>query len=100
MTNEDLDLSNYNYTVPNKLIAQIPNINRQDSKLFVINRINGQFCHKKFSDIVEYFNCGDCIVLNETKVVPSRLFGKKHTGGKVELLFLDPCQDEEKYKVN
>jgi S-adenosylmethionine:tRNA ribosyltransferase-isomerase len=99
MTNEDLDLSNYNYTVPNKLIAQTPTINRQNSKLFVVNRINGQFCHKKFSNIVEYFNYGDCIVLNETKVVPSRLFGKKHSGGKVELLFLDPCQEEEKYKV-
>jgi S-adenosylmethionine:tRNA ribosyltransferase-isomerase len=99
MKNEDLDLSNYNYTVPNKLIAQTPTINRQDSKLFVVNRINGQFCHKKFSNIVEYFNYGDCIVLNETKVVPSRLFGKKHSGGKVELLFLDPCQNEKEYNV-
>jgi S-adenosylmethionine:tRNA ribosyltransferase-isomerase len=99
MKNEDLDLSNYNYTVPNKLIAQTPTINRPDSKLFIVDRTSGNFYHKNFSDIVEYFNRQDCIILNETKVVPSRIFGKKVSGGKVEVLFLDPCQNEKEYNV-
>jgi S-adenosylmethionine:tRNA ribosyltransferase-isomerase len=97
--NEDLELSNYNYTIPDRLIAQKPVLNRQDSRLFIVNRANGKFTHKKFSDIVEYFDCGDCVILNETKVVPSRIFGEKGSGGKVELLFLDPCRKEKEYNV-
>jgi S-adenosylmethionine:tRNA ribosyltransferase-isomerase len=92
-------LDNYNYEVPEELIAQKPTENRQDSKLFVIDRKTQKFYHRKFSDIVEYFGAGDCIIINNTKVVPSKLFGKKNSGGKVEVLFLNPCQKDEKYKV-
>ncbi|MDR0724294.1 MAG: tRNA preQ1(34) S-adenosylmethionine ribosyltransferase-isomerase QueA [Endomicrobium sp.] len=99
MLKEDLELSNYNYTIPDRLIAQKPVLNRQNSKLFVVDRANSKFTHKRFADIVEYFDCGDCVILNETKVVPSKIFGKKGSGGKVELLFLDPCQEEKEYKV-
>ncbi|MDR1522456.1 MAG: tRNA preQ1(34) S-adenosylmethionine ribosyltransferase-isomerase QueA [Endomicrobium sp.] len=99
MTNNDLELSNYDYAIPNNLIAQTPTANRQDSKLFVVDRTTEKFFHKKFSSIVEYFKNGDCIILNETKVVPSRIFGKKVSGGKVELLFLDPCQNRKEYNV-
>lgn len=99
MLNEDLELSNYNYDIPDKLIAQTPVLNRQDSKLFIVDRVTEKFFHKRFSDIVEYFRCGDCIILNETKVVPSRICGKKISGGKVELLFLDPCQNGKEYNV-
>ncbi|MDR1418241.1 MAG: tRNA preQ1(34) S-adenosylmethionine ribosyltransferase-isomerase QueA [Endomicrobium sp.] len=99
MLKADLELLNYNYTIPDRLIAQKPVLNRQDSRLFVVDRTIGKFSHKKFSDIIEYFKCGDCVILNETKVVPSRIFGEKCSGGKVELLFLDPCQEEKEYKV-
>jgi S-adenosylmethionine:tRNA ribosyltransferase-isomerase len=99
MINQDNLLCNYAYEIPKILIAQKPAENRQDSRLFVIDRKVQNFYHKKFSDIVEYFNEGDCLIINTTKVVPSRLFGKKSSGGKVELLFLDPCQKDEEYKV-
>lgn len=99
MTSHDNILSNYNYEITEDLIAQKPVENRQDSKLFVIDRASEKFYHRKFSDIIEYFNPGDCLIINTTKVVPSRLFGKKSGGGKVELLFLDPCQQSEEYKV-
>ncbi|MCA6070271.1 MAG: tRNA preQ1(34) S-adenosylmethionine ribosyltransferase-isomerase QueA [Endomicrobium sp.] len=99
MTNHDNILLNYNYEIPESLIAQKPVENRQDSKLFVIDRASEKFYHRRFSDIIEYFNSGDCLIINTTKVVPSRLFGKKISGGKVELLFLDPCQQSEEYKV-
>ncbi|MDR1926267.1 MAG: tRNA preQ1(34) S-adenosylmethionine ribosyltransferase-isomerase QueA [Endomicrobium sp.] len=100
MTNHDNLLLNYDYEIPESLIAQKPIKNRQDSRLFVINVKTQKFYHRKFSDIVDYFNAGDCLVINTTKVVPSRLLGKKSSGGKVEILFLDPCQqNNEEYKV-
>jgi len=99
MTDVDNLLDNYSYEIPEELIAQKPTENRQDSKLFVIDRKTQKFYHKRFSDIAEYFNVGDCIVINTTKVVPTRLFGKKTSGGKVEILFLNPCEKNEKYKV-
>jgi len=92
-------LSNYDYEIPHELIAQKPTDKRADSRLFVINKNSGSFEHRKFADIIEYFNDGDCLVINTTKVVPSRLFGKKISGGKVELLFLDPCQANSEYRV-
>jgi len=92
-------LANYDYEIPAELIAQKPVENRADSRLFVIRKESGKFEHRKFSDIAEYFNEGDCLVINTTKVVPSRLFGKKISGGKVELLFLDPCQSGAEYRV-
>ncbi|MDR2191513.1 MAG: tRNA preQ1(34) S-adenosylmethionine ribosyltransferase-isomerase QueA, partial [Endomicrobium sp.] len=54
---------------------------------------------RQFSDIADYFSAGDCIVINDTKVVPSRLFGKKISGGKVELLLLDPFQTDGRYRA-
>ncbi|MDR3306322.1 MAG: tRNA preQ1(34) S-adenosylmethionine ribosyltransferase-isomerase QueA [Endomicrobium sp.] len=99
MTGQDNMLSNYAYEIPEELIAQKPVENRQESRLFVIDKISRQFYHKKFYDITDYFNSGDCLIINTTKVVPSRLFGKKVSGGKVELLFLDPCQKDDNYKV-
>jgi len=99
VTEQDILLSNYDYDIPAELIAQKPAEKRADSRLFVVRRDTGAFEHRKFSDITEYFNKGDCIVINTTKVVPSRIFGKKSSGGKVELLFLDPCQKGPEYKV-
>jgi S-adenosylmethionine:tRNA ribosyltransferase-isomerase len=99
MAEQDNILANYNYEIPEELIAQKPVENRQESRLFIIDRTSQKFYHKKFYDITDYFNRGDCLIINTTKVVPSRLFGKKMSGGKVELLFLDPCQKDNEYKV-
>jgi len=97
----DALLENYDYDIPAELIAQKPADKRDASRLLVVDRKSGKFAHKKFSDIDNYFSAGDCLVINTTKVVPSRLFGKKATGGKVELLFLDPVADSksDSYKV-
>jgi S-adenosylmethionine:tRNA ribosyltransferase-isomerase len=99
MIHKDDLLSNYAYEVPEELIAQKPVENRQDSKLFVVDRRTRKFYHRKFSDIAEYFRAGDCLIINIAKVVPSKLFGKKKRGGKVEILFLDPCQKNKYHKV-
>jgi S-adenosylmethionine:tRNA ribosyltransferase-isomerase len=99
MTYKDDLLSNYDYKIPEKLIAQKPVENRQDSRLFVVNRGKQKFYHGKFSDIIEYFIAGDCLIINTTKIVPSKLLGRKRSKGKVEVLFLDSCQKNEDYKV-
>jgi S-adenosylmethionine:tRNA ribosyltransferase-isomerase len=96
---KDILLENYNYEIPQELIAQKPADKRDASRLFVIDRRSGSFRHQKFSDICDYFSQGDCIIINTTKVVPSRLFGKKISGGKVELLFLNPFESGGSYTV-
>lgn len=90
MKNNDTLLKNYNYSLPEELIAQIPTEKRENSKLIVLNRKERTINHYNFSDIVTMLNDNDCLVINTTKVVPARLYGKKKTGGKVEILFLNP----------
>ncbi len=96
---DDLKLENYNYDIPQELIAQVPVENRSDSKLIILNRKDKTIQHKNFFDIVNILNENDCLVINTTKVVPARLYGKKSTGGKVELLFLNPVQEGPRYAV-
>jgi S-adenosylmethionine:tRNA ribosyltransferase-isomerase len=80
-------LANFNYTLPKDLIAQFPLKKRDESRLLVLDRINQGINHRKFYDIADYFNKGDVLVLNNTKVILARLFGRrKETGGKVEVL--------------
>ena len=97
--NKDLELSNYNYEIDQELIAQFPIEKRSNSKLIILNRKDKSIQHKNFFDIVNILNENDCLVINTTKVVPARLYGKKSTGGKVELLFLNPTQQGPKYQV-
>lgn len=99
MNENDCYLSSYDFDIPQELIAQKPSEKRQDSRLFVIDKNKRKFDHKKFYDITEFLSPGDCIVINNTKVIPSRLFGKKESGGKVELLFLEPCNNLQEHKV-
>jgi len=77
------------YELPEKLIAQVPTNPRDHSRLFVYDRKNKDVEHKHFYDIVSYFNPGDVLVLNDTKVFPARLFGKKETSGGIEILLLN-----------
>lgn len=76
--------SDFYYNLPEELIAQYPIKNRSSSRLMVLDKKNGEIEHKHFKDIVDYINPGDCLVLNNTKVIPARLFG--HREGKEEII--------------
>ena len=81
--------SDFNYDLPEELIAQTPVEPRDHSRLLVYHRSNGQIEHKHFYDIIDYLNPGDALVINETKVIPARLLGvKEGTGVPVEVLLL------------
>lgn len=81
--------SEFDFNLPESLIAQHPCDSRSNSKLFVVHKNNGQFEHKHFYDIIDYFHEGDVLVRNNTKVIPARLFGTKEvTNAHVELLLL------------
>lgn len=84
-----MQLKDFDYYLPKELIAQSPMDKRDECRLLVANRNNKEIEHKKFYDIVDYLNEGDCLVLNDTRVMPARLIGTKEgTGGKVEILLL------------
>lgn len=76
----------YNYNLPEELIASSPKEDRASSKLLCLNKKTGELSHSSFSNILELLNPNDLLVVNNSKVIKARLFGKKSTGGKVELL--------------
>lgn len=81
--------SDFYYDLPKELIAQDPLKDRSSSKLMVLDRKTGEFSHHVFTDIIDYLNEGDCLVINDTKVIPARLYGRrKDTGALIELLLL------------
>ena len=81
--------SDFYYDLPEELIAQDPLEDRTASRLLVLDRQTGTVEHKIFSDVIDYLNKGDCLVINNTRVIPARLIGEKEgTGGKVEVLLL------------
>lgn len=84
-----MKLSQFKFKLPTDLIAKYPSENRDDSKLMVLHRDTGEIEHKKFSDITEYFQEDDVLILNNTKVFPARLYGNKEkTGAKIEVFLL------------
>ena len=80
--------SDFWYDLPEELIAQTPLEQRDSSRLLVLNRQTGKIDHKHFYDIIDYLNPGDCLVMNDSRVLPARLLGHRPTGGAVELLLL------------
>ncbi len=82
-----MNIEEFYYELPKDLIAQRPAQKRSQSRMLVLDVIGDRILHKKFSDIIEYFNEGDVLVLNDTIVQKARVVGNKKTGGKVELLF-------------
>ena len=84
-----MKLSDFDYTLPKDLIAQYPSERRGDDRFLVCDRGNRSFEERRFSCIADYFDKGDLLVLNDTKVMPARLFGKRETGGKAEIFILD-----------
>ena len=84
-----MNVSDFNYELPEELIAQDPLLKRSDSRLMVVHRDTGEIEHKIFSDVIDYLNPGDCLVINDTKVIPARLMGvKEDTGAVIEILLL------------
>ncbi len=83
-----MELTDFNYYLPEELIAQTPIKKRDESRLMLLNRKTGEVEHKVFKDIIDYLNPGDCLVRNDTKVIPARLYGQKETGAKVEFVLL------------
>lgn len=84
-----MDVKDFYYELPKELIAQDPLENRADSRLFVLGKESGEIAHRIFSDITEYLKPGDCLVLNNTRVIPARLYGSREdTGAGIEVLLL------------
>jgi len=85
--------SDFDYTLPPELIAQRPLTQRDASRLLVLNRADGRIQHQQFSDILDYLQPGDILVANDSRVIPARLYGRKPSGGKVEILLLEQLDD-------
>ena len=84
-----MKVEDFDYELPEELIAQTPIKKRDMSRLMVLNRKNQTIDKTKvFSDVIDYLEEGDCLVINNTKVIPARLYGKKETGANVEFLLL------------
>ena len=83
-----MELSEFNYELPEELIAQTPIEKRDESRLMILDKNTGKIEHKIFKDIIDYLEPGDCLVRNNTRVIPARLYGKKETGANVELILL------------
>ncbi len=88
-----MQLSDFDYFLPSYLIAQYPAKRRSDSRLLVLSKRAGSIEHRRFSDIIDYLKQGDLLILNNTKVFPARLSGKKATGGRIEVLLLRDIGD-------
>ena len=82
------------YDLPEELIAQTPLEKRDTSRLLALDKATGQISHRHFYDIIDYLNPGDCLVMNDSRVLPARLLGQRPTGGAVELLLLRDLGDK------
>ena len=91
-----MDIEAFDYQLPEALIAQTPLKNRDESRLLILGRQSGNIEHKHFKDVTDYLNEGDTLVLNDTRVMPARLFGmKEETGAKVEMLMLTQIEGND-----
>ena len=92
-----MKLSDFNYELPEKMVADYPNKNRDESKLMVIDRKDYSIQHRQFKDMIEYFDEDDVVVLNNTKVFPARLYGNKEkTGARIEVFLLRELNAEQR----
>lgn len=95
MQDIQLNVNDYDFELPEELIAQVPLLDRTSSRLLVLDRETGDIEHRHFRDVLDYLNEGDALVVNDSRVLPARLFGaKQETGGKVELLLLKQTEDD------
>lgn len=85
-----MDKQDFYYDLPDELIAQEPLLDRSSSRLMALDKTSGEIRHEHFRDILTHFDAGDCLILNDTKVIPARLYGQKEgTGGAIEFLLLN-----------
>jgi len=89
-----LKTSDFYYDLPQELIAQTPLLQRDSSRLLVMHKESGAREHRHFADILDYLQAGDCLVMNNSRVLPARLLGQRPTGGAVELLLLTQKEDD------
>ncbi len=89
-----MKVTEFNYDLPEELIAQHPYDKRDEARLMVLDRENKTIENKIFKDVIDYLNPGDCLVINNTKVIPARLYGKKETGANVEFLLLNRIEND------
>ncbi|HOX54238.1 MAG TPA: tRNA preQ1(34) S-adenosylmethionine ribosyltransferase-isomerase QueA [Candidatus Omnitrophota bacterium] len=94
-----MKLQDFDYDLAKEFIAQYPLAKRDQARLLVIDRKSQRIYHDKFSNILEYLPHNSLIVLNDTKVIPARLIGKRQTGGRVEVFLLKPLSDGYSYKT-
>nr|WP_285222557.1 MULTISPECIES: tRNA preQ1(34) S-adenosylmethionine ribosyltransferase-isomerase QueA [Exiguobacterium] len=95
MQDIQLNVNDYDFDLPEELIAQVPLLDRTSSRLLVLDRDTGDIEHRHFRDVLDYLQAGDALVVNDSRVLPARLFGaKRETGGKVELLLLKQTEDD------
>jgi len=92
-----MKLSQFKFNLPKDLLAEHPAKNRDGARLMIVNRKTGKFEHKHFRDILNYFDDGDCMILNDTKVFPARMYGNKEkTGAKIEVFLLRELNAESR----
>ena len=90
-----MDVKDFYYDLPQELIAQDPLCDRSASRLMVLDKNTGEIQHRIFKNITEYLKPGDCLVINNTKVIPARLYGvKEGTEAKVEILLLKRMEND------
>jgi len=92
-----MKLSKFNFELPEELLAEYPSENRDEAKLMVLHRSTKKIEHRKFKDLIEYFDDGDLMILNNTKVFPARMFGNKEkTGARIEVFLLRELNAEQR----
>ena len=89
-----MKLEEFDYDLPEELIAQVPIQKRDESRLMVLDRKEKTTTNKVFKNIIDYLEPGDCLVRNNTKVIPARLYGKKETGANVEFVLLKQIEGD------
>ena len=89
-----MKVSDFDYELPDALIAQQPAEPRDSSRLLVLDGATGAISHRHFRDLTEYLRSGDILVANDTRVIPARLFATKPTGGRVEILLLHQLEED------
>ena len=92
-----MKLTAFKFNLPKELLAEYPAKNRDESRLMVIDRKTGKIIHKKFKDVINYFDDGDVMIMNDTKVFPARMYGNKEkTGAKIEVFLLRELNGESR----
>lgn len=92
-----MKLSMFKFNLPKELLAEYPSKNRDESRLMVVDRATGKISHKKFKDLINYFDDGDVMMMNDTKVFPARMYGNKEkTGAKIEVFLLRELNAESR----